>query len=118
MINIKIINWHDANIIKVEEDPSNHLLKWILNVDISQDSDGSLFGLATVKFHSVYKYYIDEGVVYGHPTILDVSVINYKNNYFSGYEIRFNTTAGCRIVITDKIEVRRNAPNKRMHRTS
>ena len=111
-MNLKEINLHDSQILKVIEDCQNDTLDFILDYPI--DYENNIFEKRTLRFHDFLNYKTSE-IPFGQlPTILDFSdlgVIKYSIGEgkseieIERYKVEFKTTCGIRALEYKKVEL-------------
>jgi len=94
------INWHDMDLLRVEEFVDDDILRWHVDRDISDKCDGTKYEKCIIEFLSVNKYSVDEGSVASPTTILDLDITTVDQGFGLGQTQRmeFGTTAGHRLV--------------------
>jgi hypothetical protein len=93
-VNISDIHFHDSQILRVTEDPSNDTLT--MEVMYPVDWQNNRFEHRRLIFTDAYSYQAFEGPFLGCPTILDAKITTTVDRWS---KIRLETTAGFREVM-------------------
>ena len=93
-VNISDIHFHDSQILRVTEDPSNDTLT--MEVMYPVDWQDNRFENRRLIFTDAYSYQVFEGPFLGYPTILDAKISTTVDRWS---KIRLETTAGFREVM-------------------
>ena len=95
---IEAICWHDMELRSVTEDCAQDILVLHVNEDVSANSNGTEYAERTLIFHGVIKYSIDEGPVYGTPTVIEIELGEGVTKLGTTRYIVLLTTAGTRTI--------------------
>ena len=111
-MNLKDLNIHDSQILKVIEDSQNDTLDFVLDYPI--DYENNIYEKRTLRFHDFLNYRITE-IPFGQlPTILDFNDLG-KIKYSIGegrseieierQKVEFNTNCGIRTLEYKRLEL-------------